>query len=71
MSKIAKEQESVTVQDLRKLSFFMGEEEVVKTLNMYYCTENGKIKGELQISQSRIFFEPQDCAENESHGSKN
>ena len=44
MSKIAKEEE-VTVVDIRKLSFFMGDEEVVKTLNMYYCTENGKVKG--------------------------
>ena len=25
---------------------------------VYYCTELGKVKGKLQISQSRIFFEP-------------
>ena len=44
VSKIAKEEE-VTPQDIRKLSFFMGDDEVVKDLVMYYCTELGKVKG--------------------------
>lgn len=38
---------------------------------MYYCTEHGKVKGQLQISQSRIFFDPQECEENKNHGPKN
>ena len=37
VSKIAKEEE-VTPQDIRKLSFFMGDDEVVKDLVMYYCS---------------------------------
>lgn len=36
----------------------MADEDFVKTLNVYYCTEFGKVKGQFQISQSRIFFEP-------------
>lgn len=44
----------------------MGDEEVKETVNVYYCTEKGKIKGELQISTTRIFFEPIKCEENKS-----
>ena len=49
----------------------MGEDEVIQELIMYYCTEHGKVKGQLQISQSRIFFDPQECEENKNHGPKN
>ena len=42
----------------------MGDEEVKETVNVYYCTEKGKIKGKLEISTSRIFFEPIKCTEN-------
>ena len=36
---------------------------------MYYCTEHGKVKGQLQISQSRIKFSPLlNCDENIIHG---
>lgn len=38
--------------------------DMTATLNefggVYYCTELGKVRGKLQISQSRIFFEPDD-----------
>ena len=45
----------------------MGDEGVIKTLTVYYCTEHGKVKGQLQISQSRIFFDPtENCAENQT-----
>ena len=45
----------------------MGDDEVIKNLTVYYCTEHGKVKGQLQISQSRIFFDPTaDCQENQS-----
>ena len=65
MSKIATNQEETTQQDIRKLSFFMGDQDIIKTLNVYYCTEHGKVKGQLQISQSRIFFDPMaNCQEN-------
>ena len=43
----------------------MGDEEVKETVNVYYCTEKGKIKGLLEISTSRIFFEPMVCNEND------
>ena len=57
--------EENTKQDFRKLSFFMNDEEVCRSLKVYYCTEQGKVKGELQISQSRIFFDPSpDVSEN-------
>ena len=49
----------------------MGDDDIVKTLNVYYCTEHGKVKGQLQISQSRIFFDPQECEENKDHGKHN
>lgn len=39
--------EENTKQDFRKLSFFMNDEEVCQTLKVYYCTEQGKVKGEL------------------------
>ena len=55
----------ISMQDHRKLSFCMGDDEVVETSNVYYCTEKGKIKGVLEVSPSRIFFEPQQCKENE------
>lgn len=43
----------------------MGDQDIIKTLNVYYCTEHGKVKGQLQISQSRIFFDPMaNCQEN-------
>lgn len=58
VTKIANAKEEVTQQEFRKLSFAMADEEFVKTLNVYYCTEFGKVKGHFQISQSRIFFEP-------------
>lgn len=48
----------ISMQDHRKLSFCMGDDEVVETSNVYYCTEKGKIKGVLEVSTSRIFFEP-------------
>ena len=64
MAKIAGSEEN-TKQDFRKLSFFMNDEEVQRALKVYYCTEFGKVKGELQISQSRIFFDPSpDVSEN-------
>ena len=43
----------------------MGDGEVKETVNVYYCTEKGKIKGLLEISTSRIFFEPMVCNEND------
>ena len=44
----------------------MKNEEVVREVTVYYCTELGKVKGKLQVSQSRIFFEPMaNCHENE------
>lgn len=61
---MANDTEEITAQEHRKLSFMMGDEEVKATVNVYYCTEQGKIKGELQISRSRIFFEPVKCNEN-------
>ena len=54
----------ITAQDHRRLSFMMGDEEVKEKVNVYYCTEKGKIKGLLEISTSRIFFEPVECEEN-------
>ena len=60
VSKIAVNEEIATNQDMRKLSFAMGDDEVAKAVGMYYCTEHGKVKGQLQISQSRIFFDPTD-----------
>ena len=54
----------ITQQDHRKLSFMMGDEEIQETIDVYYCTENGKIKGKLEIGTSRIFFEPIECEEN-------
>ena len=52
------------MQDHRKLSFCMGDDEVVESSSVYYCTEKGKIKGVLEVSSSRIFFEPLACKEN-------
>lgn len=57
-------EEEITAQDHRKLSFMMGDEEARETVNVYYCTEKGKIKGELVISKSRIFFDPSKCDKN-------
>ena len=49
----------------------MGDDKVVKSLSLYYCTPHGKVKGMLQISGSRIFFDPyQNCVENDSFGKK-
>ena len=49
----------------------MGDEEVIRSLNVYYCTQHGKVKGELQISQSRIFFDPdEECKDNGKLGEK-
>jgi hypothetical protein len=31
---------------------------------VYYCTETGRVYGELKIYPDRIFFEPQYCHEN-------
>ena len=63
---MATSKNEITAQDHRKLSFMMGDEEVKDTVNVSYCTERGKIKGELQISKSRIFFEPIKCEENKN-----
>lgn len=69
VSKIAVNNEEATQVDFRKLSFFMGDEQVVKSVGMYYCTEHGKVMGCLQISQSRIFFDPtKNCEENKNLG---
>ena len=46
VTRISKEEEVSSV-DIRKLSFYMGEDEIVKDLIMYYCTEHGKVKGQL------------------------
>ena len=69
VSRIASNEGEVSQHDFRKLSFFMGDEQVVKVLSVYYCTELGKVKGLLQISQSRIFFDPTtSCQENHGLG---
>lgn len=34
---------------------------------MYYCTEHGKARGNLQISQSRIFFDPEVTSDENAH----
>ena len=47
VSKIAMQEDETTAQDLRKLSFFMGTDEVKRTINVYYCTEHGKVLGKL------------------------
>ena len=49
---------------MRKLSFVMGDDAVKYSTIAYYCTENGKVKGTLEVSQTRIFFDPLKCDEN-------
>ena len=45
----------------------MGDDNVVQTIKVYYCTEHGKVMGNLQISQSRMFFDPiARCEENKA-----
>ena len=39
------QEEEVDMQDLRKLSFVMGDDEVQTACVVYYCTEKGKVKG--------------------------
>lgn len=66
---LAKDKEEITQQDLRKLSFCFGDDEVVLTCLVYYCTHMGKVKGEMQLSHEKIFFEPIKCDENNKFGS--
>ena len=34
---------------------------------VYYCTSEGKVLGELQVKKTMIFFEPKFCPENEKY----
>ena len=47
----------------------MGDDTVQSSCTVYYCTERGKVKGELQISQTRVFFNPLKCEHNEGFDS--
>lgn len=51
--------------DAQKLGSIMeGENHIDTTAEVYYCTQEGKVYGELQISQRKVFFVPEDCSAN-------
>ena len=45
----------------------MGDDSVQSSVIVYYCTEMGKVKGELEVTENRIFFNPLKCEENKDH----
>ena len=51
--------------DTQKLDEILeGESRIDAIAEVYYCTQEGKVYGELQISHRKVFFVPADCPEN-------
>ena len=51
--------------DTQKLLCILeGENNIDSSAEVYYCTQEGKVYGELQVSRRKVFFVPADCPEN-------
>jgi hypothetical protein len=54
--------------DTQKLACILeGHSEVSAKAEVYYCTQEGRVYGELQIGKRKVFFEPVQCPENEKY----
>lgn len=53
------------------LAILEGDSEIVDQAKVYYCTQEGRVYGELQISKRKLFFEPLICPENNQFILKN
>jgi hypothetical protein len=40
---------------------------IVAKAEVYYCTSEGKVYGELQIYQNKVIFVPKKCVMNETY----
>lgn len=54
--------------DTQKLTCILeGHSDVSTKAEVYYCTQEGRVYGELQISKRKVFFEPYKCPENQKY----
>ncbi len=54
--------------DKIQLSYFVHNQSDKTTTEAYYCTKNGKVKGNLTLTEHLILFDPIKCQENDYLG---
>jgi len=47
---------------LEPISLLVDDADIQMRAEVYYCTQNGKVKGVLKIAQKYVFFEPETTA---------